>query len=60
MLFFLSRTAFFAAAVLFINGRPSAFFGFVFAHAALFVTFFDVFGLAFLFVGVCRIYLLAA
>jgi hypothetical protein len=44
-----ARTAFFAAAGYFIDGRPSASLGFAALEAARFITFFDVFGLAFLF-----------
>jgi hypothetical protein len=49
---FPSRTAFVAAAVLFVDGRPRAFFGFVLGETLFFVAFFDVFRLTFLFVSV--------
>jgi hypothetical protein len=49
---FAPRTAFIAAAVLFIDGRPGNFFGFFFGNAFFAVTVLDMFRLTFLFVGV--------
>ena len=45
-------TAFLAAAGHFIYRGPSAAFGFADTGAAIFISFFDMFGLPFLFVGV--------
>jgi len=49
-----TRTALFATAARFVDGRPSAAFCFFLRGPALFVTLFDVLGLAFLFAAVFR------
>jgi hypothetical protein len=44
--------AFLSAVRAFVHGRPSAALGHFFRQAAVFVSFFDVLGLSFLFVGI--------
>src|SRR5579862_5530546 len=47
-----TRARFLAAAIILVDGRPGAAFGFFFGNATLLVAFRDMVGLAFLFVGV--------